>query len=159
MLSGIAVVTRSYLGMGVDVPEQARKADVGGIMMGDQDRYRGQDPDDLYSTREEDAYASGDEPTSSARPAGARSADEPSMRQEQGGQGYGPGPRGYQDEPGFAGGDQGLDEDDYYSSDMGGMHDEGIASHRPRPQDDEDELYGNQLDDMHDRDDETGENW
>ena len=146
--------------MGVDVPDQARKADVGGITMGDQHRYRGQDPDDLYSTREEDAYASGDEMSSSTGSSESRGADEPSMRQEQGGQGRGPGPRGYQDEPGFEGGDQGFyDEDDQYSSDMGGMQDQGIASHRPRRQDDEDELYGNQLDDMRDRDDETGENW
>jgi hypothetical protein len=145
--------------MGADVPDQARKADVGGITMGEQDRYRGQDPDDLYSTREEDAYASGDEMTSSMGSSESRGTDEPPMRQEQGGQGYGPGPRGYQDEPGFTGDDPVFDEDDQYSSDMGGMHDEGIASHRPRRQDDEDELYGNQLDDMHDRDDETGENW
>ncbi|MWA01529.1 hypothetical protein F8568_014305 [Actinomadura sp. LD22] len=97
--------------------------------MDEQDRYRDQDPEDLYSIREEDAYARGDETES-------RGADEPPMRQEQGGQGYGHGPRGYQDEPGFG--------DEEYSSDIDGMHDE-------------DELYGDQLDDLHDRDDETGE--
>ncbi|MDL4816902.1 hypothetical protein [Actinomadura opuntiae] len=125
--------------------------------MNEQDRYRGQDPDDLYSSREEDEYATGDEMTSTTGSSQSGGADEPEMRQEQGGQPYGQGP-GYQDEPGFAAGDHAFDEDDQYSSDTGGMHDDGIASHRPRRQDDEDELYGNQLDGMH-RDDETDENW
>jgi hypothetical protein len=145
--------------MGADAPDRARKADVGGITMDEQDRYRGQDPDDLYSTREEDAYERGDEMSSSMGSSESRGTDEPSMRQEQGGQGYGPGPHGYHDEPGFEGGGHGFGEDDEYSADMGGMHDEDMTSHRPRRQDDEDELYGNQLDDLHDRDDETGENW
>ena len=148
--------------MGADVPDQARKVDVGGITMDEQHRYRGQDPDDLYSTREEDAYEGGDETSSSMASSESQGTDEPSMRQEQGGQGYGPGPRGYQDEPGFGGGGPGFDEDDEFSAGMGGMHDEDMTTHRPRRQDDEDELYGNQLDDLHgrdDRDDETGENW
>ncbi|QKG23541.1 hypothetical protein [Actinomadura verrucosospora] len=127
--------------------------------MDEQDRYRGQDPDDLYSTREEDAYAREDEPASSMGSSESRGTDEPTMRQEQGGQGYGHGPYGHQDESGFEGGGHGFGQDDEYSSDMGGMHDEGIASRRPHRQGDEDELYGNQLDDLHGQDEDTDENW
>src|SRR3954466_4962293 len=112
--------------MGADVPDLARKVDVGGIMMNEQDRYRGQDPDDLYSTREEDAYERGDETSSSMGSADSRGTDEPSMRQEQGGQGYGHGPRGHQDEPGFEGGGHGFGQDEEYSADMGGGHDEDM---------------------------------
>ncbi|MFB4299739.1 hypothetical protein [Actinomadura sp. NTSP31] len=116
--------------------------------MNEQDRYRGQDPDDLYSSREEDEYAAGDEMTSSMGSSQSGGTDEPEMRQDQGGRGYGQGPQGYQDEPGF-------DSDDH-SSDMGGTHGRDAASRR-RSQDDDD-LYGDQLDDLH-RDDETDENW
>ncbi|GAA2119808.1 hypothetical protein [Actinomadura napierensis] len=126
--------------------------------MNEQDRYRGQDPDDLYSSREEDEYATGDEMSSSMGSSQSGGTDEPEMRQEQGGQGYGQGPQGYQDEPGFEGGGgqgHGQDHDDH-SSDMGGMQGRDAPSRR-RSQDDDD-LYGDQLDDMH-RDEETDENF